>query len=63
MVDDITHTISNIAIGDAQRKIEQTPAEPIEPPKPAGQYEVDQSVIDGKRNWILCPFSLKLIAY
>ena len=44
---DAEHTISNIAISQAQRAVEQTPSEPFLPPKASGSYRVDQSVIAG----------------
>lgn len=44
---DAEHTISNIAISQAQREVEQTPSEPFLPPKAGGSYVVDQSVIAG----------------
>jgi hypothetical protein len=43
------HTISNIAINDAQRKIESTPTDPIQPPLATGSFEVNQTVIDGEQ--------------
>lgn len=44
---DTEHTISNIAISQAQIELEQTPSEPFLPPTAGGPYEVDQSVIAG----------------
>ncbi|KAI9653690.1 MAG: hypothetical protein M1831_005718 [Alyxoria varia] len=39
-------TISSIAIGEAQKKIEQTPQDGIAPPTATGSSEVDEAVID-----------------
>lgn len=44
---DAGHIISNIAISQAQREVEQTPSDPFLPPKAVGSYKVDQSVIAG----------------
>ena len=41
---EVIDSISNIQIGEAQRDDEQTPSEPILPPQPKGNYEVDESV-------------------
>ena len=38
---------SDIVIGEAQRRIEKTPIEPIEPPRKGGSFELDQAVVDG----------------
>lgn len=47
MADYGDHTISNIAIGQAQKEIEQTPSDPFLPPQVSGSYQVDPSVIAG----------------
>jgi hypothetical protein len=44
---DMEHTISNIAINQAQRALEQTPSEPFLPPQAGGSFDVDRSVIAG----------------
>ncbi|KAI9769111.1 MAG: hypothetical protein M1840_004462 [Geoglossum simile] len=44
-MDGLTESISNIAIGKAQREVEQTPTEPIAPPVLGGSYVVDDSVL------------------
>ena len=44
---DATHTLSAIAINEAQRKIEKTPTDLIEPPVISGRYEVDEQVVQG----------------
>ena len=41
---DVTDSISNIKLNEAQREAEQTPSEPILPPQPSGNYDVDESV-------------------
>ena len=41
---EVIDSIYNIQIGEAQRDAEQTPSEPILPPQPKGNYEVDESV-------------------
>jgi len=41
---EVPDSASNIQIGEAQRKLEQTPSDPILPPQPSGSYEVDESV-------------------
>lgn len=41
---EVTDSISNIKIGEAQLEAEQTPSEPILPPQPSGNYDVDESV-------------------
>ena len=41
---EVTISISNIKIIEAQRKAEQTPSEPTLPPQPSGNYDVDESV-------------------
>ncbi len=41
---EVTNSISNIKISEAQREVEQTPSEPILPPQPSGNYDVDESV-------------------
>ena len=41
------HTISNIAISQAQREVEQTPSDPFLAPRAGGSYYVDESVIAG----------------
>lgn len=41
---EVIDSISNIKIGEAQREVEQTPSEPIFPPQPSGNYDVDESV-------------------
>jgi hypothetical protein len=38
---------TDILIGEAQRKIEETPTDLIEPPKPWGSFDLDQAVVDG----------------
>lgn len=38
---------THIDIGEAQRRIEETPTEPIEPPSEQGAFELDQAVVDG----------------
>lgn len=38
---------SEIAICETQRKIEQTPSEPIAPPQATGTYVMDKSVVAG----------------
>ena len=40
----MAESISNIAIGEAQRKVEGVPTEPILPPQPSGAYTVDDAV-------------------
>lgn len=47
MADDGDHTISDIAIGQTQKVIEQTPEDPFLPPRISACYEVDPSVIAG----------------
>jgi hypothetical protein len=44
---EITGSISNIRIGDAQRKLEQTPSDLIPVPQISGAYVVDASVKKG----------------
>ncbi|KAL8816848.1 MAG: hypothetical protein Q9223_004213 [Gallowayella weberi] len=39
-------SISNIAISEAQRQVEETPSDTIAPPVATGTYQVDQSVIE-----------------
>lgn len=39
-------SISNIAISEAQRRVEETPTDLIAPPIAAGTYQVDESVIE-----------------
>ncbi|KAE9362627.1 hypothetical protein N431DRAFT_358381 [Stipitochalara longipes BDJ] len=46
MADKTLPTISNIAIGEAQRRIEERPTGPIEPPKASGAFELNQAIID-----------------
>ncbi len=41
---EVTNSISNIKISEAPREVEQTPSEPILPPQPRGNYDVDESV-------------------
>lgn len=41
---EVTNSISNIKISEAPREVEQTPSEPILPPQPSGNYDVDESV-------------------
>ena len=43
----VTESISNIRIGDAQRKLESTPTDLIPVPQTSGDYVVDTSVIAG----------------
>jgi hypothetical protein len=38
---------TDIVIGEAQRRIEETPIDPIEPPRESGLFELDQAVVDG----------------
>jgi len=38
---------TDIVIGEAQRRIEKTPTDPIEPPRESGSFELDQAVVDG----------------
>ena len=40
----MAESISNIAIGEAQRKVEDIPTESIFPPQPTGAYTVDDAV-------------------
>ncbi|KAL9627311.1 MAG: hypothetical protein Q9164_007642, partial [Protoblastenia rupestris] len=42
---EVTDSISKIKIREAQRDTEQTPSEPILPPQPSENYDVDKSVI------------------
>ena len=37
---------SDIAIGEAQRRTEETPTDPIESPREWGSFELDQAVVD-----------------
>lgn len=46
-LDGVVESISNIAIGEAQKQIEQTPLGQIVPPQTSGSYFVDQNVVDG----------------
>ena len=39
-------SISNIGIGEAQQRVEQTPSDLIAPPTATGTYQVDDSVIE-----------------
>ncbi|KAI9690718.1 MAG: hypothetical protein M1820_009870 [Bogoriella megaspora] len=41
-----SYTISKIAIGEAQQKLEATPTTLIEPPTASGSYQVDDSVVN-----------------
>lgn len=41
---EVTDSIPEIKISEAQRKAEQTPSEPILPPQPSGNYDVDENV-------------------
>ncbi len=41
---EVTDSISNIGISEAQWEVEQPPSEPILPPQPSGKYDVDESV-------------------
>ena len=43
----VTESISNIRIGDAQRKLESTPTDLIPVPQTSGDYVADTSVIAG----------------
>lgn len=43
-VTEVTDSISNIKISEAQLEAEQPPSEPILPPQPSGNYEVDERV-------------------
>ncbi|KAF4618407.1 hypothetical protein G7Y89_g14895 [Cudoniella acicularis] len=45
-----TGSISNICIGNAQRKLKETPSGLILVPRPSGNYLVDDSVIAGPQN-------------
>ena len=45
---------SDIAIGEAQRRIEETPKEPIEIPRESGSFGLDQAVVDGEYSNYLC---------
>ena len=47
MADELSHTISTIAIGDAHRKMEEATTDPIELIRTRALFELDQSVIDG----------------
>lgn len=53
MADKTPPVISNIAIGEAQRRIEERPTDPIEPPKASGAFELNQAVIDGEYNHLI----------
>ena len=39
---------TDIAIGEAQRRIEETPIGPIVPPREWGSFDLDQAIIDGE---------------
>lgn len=45
---EVTESISRVNISKAQRESEHTPSEPILPPKPIGDYDVDERVRAGK---------------
>jgi hypothetical protein len=47
LVAELTGSISNIRIGDAQRKLESTPSDLIPLPKASGAYVVDENVKKG----------------
>jgi hypothetical protein len=47
MADELSHTISIIVIGNAQRKMEETTIDQTELIKTHAFFELDQSVIDG----------------
>ena len=40
----MAESISNIAIGEAQRKVGDIPTESIFPPQPTGAYTIDDAV-------------------
>ena len=40
----VTDSIFNMKISETQREFEGTPSEPILPPQPSGEFEVDESV-------------------
>jgi hypothetical protein len=46
-VPELTGSISNIRIGDAQRKLESTPSDLIPLPQASGAYVVDENVKKG----------------
>ena len=37
----------DITTGEAQRRIEEVPKDPIESPRVKGSFELDQAVVDG----------------
>ncbi|KAF6218633.1 hypothetical protein HO133_005984 [Letharia lupina] len=41
---EVTESVSNIKLSEAQREAEQTPSEPIQPAQPRGNYDVDESM-------------------
>ena len=45
--------LSDLQIAEGQQETEQTPSEPILPPKPSGNYEVDESVIACKVDFVM----------
>jgi len=51
--DTAIESISKIRIGDAQRKLEQTPSDMIPVPQASGYYTIDENVKKGKTSMIL----------
>lgn len=47
VAESLADSISSIAIGEAQLKVEQTPSDHIAPPQASGSYVVDRNVIAG----------------
>ena len=49
----IVSSISNLKIAKYQEETQQTPSTPILPPQPSGAYEVDESVIACKYDFMM----------